>query len=221
MKTSEFEYDRVIGEIQELTQEDSTDFPRVIQLTKMLLKLGFIDSQVYFFQALAHQILQDFDNAKEFYKKSISISDKHSQWTKEQSLNNITGIYFDLDEYDECIEAADQNIKIAKNDEYKANAQYLAAHAYFMKTYEIEEDVSTARASFVGKIKRFELDTMLNNAKSLILKALLYDSENVDYLYLAGRIYKKLEDFENAKLYLRKAASKGDRQALASLREIE
>ncbi|MEH1009454.1 hypothetical protein VDP25_17075 [Winogradskyella sp. ECml5-4] len=222
-KNFELDYQKEIAKIHYYSQDATSDFNAVIETSKRLIENGFDDSQLNFYVGRAYQELNQNKLAIEFYKKSISANDPHSNWTKELSSNNLGNLYFNIDLYDDCIDICKYNINYAKNDLYKANALYLTAHSHYLKTFELTE---------ISPDYPFELCEGLEKTEVNILKALELQPENIDYIVLAGVMYKRgikanysfkcLSGDCNvkARYYLTKAANLGDYQAKELLNQL-
>ncbi|NDV43061.1 hypothetical protein [Flagellimonas sediminis] len=215
-KNLELDYQKEIAKIHYYSQYDTSDFNLVIETSLQLKKHGYDDSQINFYVGRAYQELNQQEQAIEFYQKSISTVDAYSNWTKELSSNNLGNIYFDIDSYDECIEVCKSNIANANNDLYKANALYLVAHSYYLKTFKLMKISPTYTSQLIK---------CLQKAEENVLKALEMQPENVDYLVLAGSMYKKGLELDagfsvKAKHYLKKAATLGDNQAKQLLNQF-
>nr|WP_293290316.1 hypothetical protein [Allomuricauda sp.] len=210
------DYQKEIAKIHYYSQDGTSDFKTVIQMSEQLKENGFDDSQLNFYLGRAYQELNQNELAAEYYKNSISMNDEYSEWTRELSSNNLGNILFDIDSYDECIQVCKHNITYANNILYKSNALYLTAHCYYLKTF----DLMKISPTYVVK-----LIECLQNAEENVLEALKIQPENVDYLVLAGSIYKRGLELDSgfankAKHYLEKAANLGDYQAKQLLNQL-
>ncbi|NGX84877.1 hypothetical protein [Aequorivita sp. KMM 9714] len=210
------DYQTVISKIHYYSQYNTSDYELVIELSTTLRESGFDDSQLNFYLGRAYQELNKTDRAIEFYRNSISTNDEFSHWTKELSSNNLANIYFEIDSYNDCITICKYNIENVNNTLYKSNAAYLTAHCYYLKTFNLMK----MSPAYIG-----QLFDCLQNAEENILKALEIQSENVDYLVLAGSIYKRGIELDGgyrveAKRYLLKAAKLGDSQAIELLNQL-
>lgn len=217
--------DKMMAEIHYYSQNGSSDFPKVIQMTQTLLENGYRHSEIYFYRGQAHHELNELTVAIPFYKESIKLSDdviaNGYAWTKIQSSHNLANIYFDLDLYNECISTCEFNLNFFTNDSrmlsnqlFYTNALYLTAHCIYLKSLtktNIDSD------SLLGMTKSF---SETNFGIDCISTAISFIPNSVDYLFVAGMLYKLNGDLNNARISFTKAANLGDRQSIIQLSKL-
>jgi tetratricopeptide (TPR) repeat protein len=219
---------RVISEIQYYSQDKTSDFRKVIQMTQNLIDLGYRHSSIHFFKGRAHQELREHSQAIPSYKESIKYSDDvvtdGYSWTKILSSNNLANLYFDLDLYDECMNTSEHNIRFFENDSrmeankvYYANALYLTAHCIYLKAGETN---GIDRNGLLGQVKLLRYQQLVAYGIRCIAAAIDLSPNNVDYLFVAGMLYKLNGDLNNARLNFTKAANLGDSQSRIQLSKI-
>lgn len=198
-------YEFHIAQIHYNSQEDVANYEEVIKKTDELFELGWDDSQINFYRGRAHQMRNEYNDAIKFYKRCGEHNDVYSNWTEEQSVNNLINLYFEIDDFENCIALCQQN-KRNSHPDWQWNAYYIAAHCYYLQFCQAARGSSplTAELDVEGKLIKAEKD---------ILKALEIEPNNIDAFFLAGRIYDKQNNRSKAVFYLEKAAELGDKDA--------
>lgn len=129
-------------------------------------------------------------------------------WTKVQSSNNLSNLYFDLDMYNECIDTCKYNLHFFENDSRMAANQLFYSNALYLTAHCIYLTAPSSRAAFAYGI-------------DCISKAISLKPNNVDYLFVAGMLYKLNGDLDNAKQNFTKASNLGDSQSRIQLGKLQ
>lgn len=167
-----------------------------------------VNAEVFYQYAILSTQLCDTDTAEKILKKVIKMDPNAAKAHKDLGVIYLGKRLFDWAE-DEFSTA----LKLAPNDfdivfEY---ANYLHSIANYKEADEYYERAMKIDANSIAKtflaLNRIALNN-LESAKELITDALHATHEHEYILFVAGRVYYALKDYENAKMYLIKALEK-------------
>ncbi len=158
----------------------SGNFQLLLNETLQLLKLNVKSQLIFFYAGLAAQEMQ-VNTAKFLYKEALNLSDGIDLYgggpTRLFTLNNLSNLLFDLEEYQECKSNCQEFIRVselfnnnpASINNYIVNNHYLFATSVFNlhRNFDVYAD-----ASMVGLLMRSKAVNELMSAKKAILRAI-------------------------------------------------
>ena len=167
-----------------------------------------VNAEVFYQYAILSTQLCDTDTAEKILKKVIKMQPNAAKAHKDLGVIYLGKRLFDWAEIEFNIA-----LNLSPNDfdiifEY-ANylysiADYKKADEFYTKAMSIDANAIVKTFSALNKIALNDLDS----AKKLILEALRVSGEHEYILFVAGRVYYALKDYEQAKSYLIKALEK-------------
>jgi hypothetical protein len=157
----------------------SGNFQLLLNETLQLLKLNVKSQLIFFYAGLAAQEMQ-VNSAKFLYKGALNSSDGIELYgggpTRLFTLNNLSNLLFDLEEYQECKSNCQEFIRVselfnnpASINNYIVNNHYLFATSVFnlYRNFDVYAD-----ASMLGLLKRSKAVNELMSAKKAIITAI-------------------------------------------------
>ena len=174
---------------------------------RILLK-NKVNAETFYQYAILSTQLCDTDTAEKILKKVINMQPDSAKAHKDLGVIYLGKRLFDWaeDEFSIALELAPDDFDIIfeyANYLYSV-ADYKKADEYYIKAMNI--DANSIVKTFLA-LNRIALND-LESAKSLITDALHATHEHEYILFVAGRVYYALKDYENARVYLVKALEK-------------
>lgn len=174
---------------------------------RILLK-NKVNAEVFYQYAILSTQLCDTDTAEKILKKVIKMQPNSAKAHKDLGVIYLGKRLFDWaeDEFSIAMELAPDDFDIIfeyANYLYSI-ADYQKADKYYEQAMKI--DANSFVKTFLA-LNRIALNN-LQSAKELILDALVSSNEHEYILFVAGRVFYALKDYENAKSYLIKALEK-------------
>ena len=176
------------------------------EVYERIIKQGTISYETYYELAVLCQKSGDPDRAEQILKKVCGLNPSFAAAHKDLGVIYLNKRLFDYakDEFEKAYELAPDNYSVVVEyaNYLHSTSQFEKADEMYQNAISIDDKNPTALAfSALNKthLKQFEL------AKEQIDKVLPMCSESAFLLFIAGRIYHLLGDYENAKTYLVKA----------------
>ena len=174
---------------------------------RILLK-NKVNAEVFYQYAILSTQLCDTDTAEKILKKVIKMQPNSAKAHKDLGVIYLGKRLFDWaeDEFSIAMELAPDDFDIIfeyANYLYSV-ADYQKADKYYEKAMSI--DANSFVKTFLA-LNRLALNN-LQSAKTLIEEAIVSTNEHEYTLFVAGRVYYSLKDYETAKSYLIKALEK-------------
>lgn len=167
-----------------------------------------VNAEVFYQYAILSTQLCDTDTAEKILKKVIKMDPNAAKAHKDLGVIYLGKRLFDWaeDEFNTALNLAPNDFDIVfeyANYLYSI-ANYKEADEFYERTLKIDSNSIAKTFLALNRIALNELDS----AKDLITDALHATHEHEYILFVAGRVYYALKDYESAKTYLIKALEK-------------